>query len=484
MNKDCKCNYECDTMFGCDYCIPKGIVAMPAKSEEYVDGCFEASIDWIVDTGSAQDLLTDHHVPDHYGYYSDNPIRLITANGESSSMKQGKVKVPELNATVTPYLVQSSPPVLSVGLRCVEDGFGFVWRGSKNEKPKLVSPDGKVIELEVRDYVPYLCSKSNHPNVSAVAKSNDQSSPMKRVKVLATSSRPEHEDDDDIPPSPDYYAEEYEDDEPTIVGGSSSKLDDDLVPDISGNPGADAPSDEEGNQAADREVQPDIDEIQDEIVRRDPEMDRRRERGKAALKAEAKSKRHMLTHIPKNPYCDVCTKAKMYKPPGYSKGGSSMVEAKKFGDHITGDYLIAKSDPETGVDGDRVAMVFKDVATDFRYVYPFARRDTSNTTLAMKHFVDDLDKIGIFYSDNAPEIVAAMRAMKIRHQISKEYISTSNAIAERAVRSTLEGTRANLLQAGLHHGYWPYAARHWCIMHDAATGWDWKGHTVETEIWS
>ena len=66
----------------------------------------------------------------------------------------------------------------------------------------------------------------------------------------------------------------------------------------------------------------------------------------------------MLTHIPKNPYCDVCTKAKMYKPPGYSKGGSSMVDAKKFGDHVTGDYLIAKSDPETGVDGDRVAMVF------------------------------------------------------------------------------------------------------------------------------
>jgi hypothetical protein len=82
MNKYCKCNYECDTMFGCDHCIPKGIVAMPAKSEEYVDGCFEASIDWIVDTGSAQDLLTDHHVPDHYGYYSDNPIRLITANGK------------------------------------------------------------------------------------------------------------------------------------------------------------------------------------------------------------------------------------------------------------------------------------------------------------------------------------------------------------------------------------------------------------------
>ena len=98
-------------------------------------------------------------------------------------MKQGKVKVPELNATVSPYLVQSSPPVLSVGLRCVEDGFDFVWRGSKNEKPKLVSPDGKVIELEVRDYVPYLCSKSNQSNVSTVAKSNNNGSPMNFFSV-------------------------------------------------------------------------------------------------------------------------------------------------------------------------------------------------------------------------------------------------------------------------------------------------------------
>ena len=51
-----------------------------------------------------------------------------------------------------------------------------------------------------------------------------------------------------------------------------------------------------------------------------------------------------------------------------------MVEAKKFGDHVTGDYLIAKSELEIGIDNDRVAMVVKDVLTDFRYVYPVGRR--------------------------------------------------------------------------------------------------------------
>ena len=157
---------------------------------------------------------------------------------------------------------------------------------------KLVSPDGKVIELEVRDYVPYLCSKSNQPSVSTVAKSSNNGSPMKRVKVMASSSGPESGfmEEEDSPPSPDLYDEEYEDDEPAVVGGNSSKLDDDLVPDISGDPGADAPSDEEGIAPADREVQPDeVDKSRDD-VRRDPEVERRRERGKAALKAEAKSK--------------------------------------------------------------------------------------------------------------------------------------------------------------------------------------------------
>eukprot|EP00435_Cladocopium_sp_Y103_P017398 s3916_g4.t1 len=88
----------------------------------------------------------------------------------------------------------------------------------------------------------------------------------------------------------------------------------------------------------------------------------------------------------------------MYKPPGYAKCGSSMVDAKKFEDHGTGDYLIAKSEPEIGIENDRVAMVVKDVLTDFRYVCPAGRRDAPSTVLAMKHFVDDLENIGIFYS--------------------------------------------------------------------------------------
>lgn len=100
----------------------------------------------------------------------------------------------------------------------------------------------------------------------------------------------------------------------------------------------------------------------------DPEFIRKRDKGISALKAEAKSIAHQMNHVPKNPYCDVCNKAKMLKSPGRSVGGSQQIECEKFGQHITADFLVTMSEAERGIDFDRVALVVKDV------VYPAARR--------------------------------------------------------------------------------------------------------------
>ena len=134
-----KCNYGCDTEFGCDYCIPKGIVAVPAEPRELVEGSIDLQLDWIADTGSARDLMSQGELPDDFGYYSSNPIRMMTANGESSSTKQGKVFVPRLRKTI--------PAVLSVGMRCIDDGDDFVWKSSRGEDPYLVKQDGMLIPL-------------------------------------------------------------------------------------------------------------------------------------------------------------------------------------------------------------------------------------------------------------------------------------------------------------------------------------------------
>jgi hypothetical protein len=56
-----------------------------------VKGAINLNLDWIADTGSAQRLVNDSELPDDYGYHSDNPIRMITANGESSSSNTPKI---------------------------------------------------------------------------------------------------------------------------------------------------------------------------------------------------------------------------------------------------------------------------------------------------------------------------------------------------------------------------------------------------------
>ena len=141
----------------------------------------------------------------------------------------------------------------------------------------------------------------------------------------------------------------------------------------------------------------------------------------------------------------------MYKYPSRQKGGSTQAEAKKFGDHLTADHLITSDDRETGMDQSRVALVARDVATDFRYVYPAA---SHQCVMAFKHFVRTGETVNIFYSDRAPELVKAADQLEWKQVQSTNYISKTNAIAERNVRAIM------------HHSYWPHAAKHYCVTHN------------------
>ena len=145
--------------------------------------------------------------------------------------------------------------------------------------------------------------------------------------------------------------------------------------------------------------------IASEFVSKPVVKDAPHERGEAAFRDEATSLQHLMCHTPKNPFCETCNRAKMYKYPSRQKGGSTQVEAKKFGDHLTAGHLITSDDREIGIDQSRVALVVRDVATDFRYVYPAARKTSHQCVMAFKHFVRTGETANIFYSDRAPELV-------------------------------------------------------------------------------
>ena len=408
----CQCGFMCDSDIGCIHCIREDLEATPYSKGVAMP---VTEVAWIADTGSAQDLISQRIVSHDRIYESCEPLDLITANGPYRASQQTEIDIPILSSKICPYVLEDTPAVISVGRRCVDQNWDFVWKGSKD--PYFKKPDGTKIKLNVKDYVPYLPSKSGF--------------------ALAAIGHPFQDPEDASGNGMPNAFIPRENAIPAMPGEAPLVID----------PGG-------------------ADDIVEEITHPPPAIPESTGRGEKALRDEACSLRHLMHHTPKNPYCEVCKRAKMTKPVSRKSEGSTLVTAEAFGDHITADHLITRSEEEEGIDGDRVAMVVKDVATNFRYIYPSARKTTRDCVSAMKHFTSHKDKIGVFYSDGAPELIATANELSWRHQTSVGYVSKSNAVAERNLRAVLDGARINLEQSGLHHSYWPQAARHYCMAHN------------------
>ena len=150
----------------------------------------------------------------------------------------------------------------------------------------------------------------------------------------------------------------------------------------------------------------------------------------------------------------------MLAPHARKRGGSSTIFSKKFGDHVTIDHIVTKDLRDFGIEGEKVALVVKDVFTNFRYVYPSSTKAGEEVYESLLHYFKVDDEVGIVYSDNAPELESATSKFKVRHNTSRPYVDETKAVVEREIRTRLEGTRSNLCQAGLPDKMWPLAAQH------------------------
>ena len=102
-----------------------------------------------MDTGSEQDLISEGMLKTANATnrrVSDTPICLATANGSTRTDEVADVTVDALHKDFTPYILDETPPVLSVGVRCMEQGYSFIWPA--DSRPYFIRPDHKVIELE------------------------------------------------------------------------------------------------------------------------------------------------------------------------------------------------------------------------------------------------------------------------------------------------------------------------------------------------
>jgi hypothetical protein len=180
---------------------------------------------------------------------------------------------------------------------------------------------------------------------------------------------------------------------------------------------------------------------------------------------EALSVQHLMTHMPKNPFCDVCSKAKMQAKGAYKasskpeKSADELEEApKQFGDLITADHIITQASEDQGIDGQKAAIVMHDAATEWLSVYPVQNKSADEAyrafmDIAGGHPVRLITKV---YTDNSPELIKAVRDIGLAHATSTPGRPQTNGVAERAVRTVLEGARAALEASGLPPSLWPY----------------------------
>ena len=441
--KPCKCNFKCDSDIGCRHFIRSDLKALPGRMPSQQRNA-SAEIAWIADTGSAQDLVCSKMIPEDLVYRSHEPLGFTTANGSQSADQQASVHIDCIDKAVQPYVLPDTPVVISVGMRCIQDGWDFVWKSFSRSYFK--KRDGTKIKLEVKDYVdyvPYLTSKDGRvPAAVGIPFSWDSAagngkpiiSPVRKSRMSVVGTESEDEVEEVAQP---YEASIADDNE------LHERAEDDLEEFFPGElaPGPPAAMTPDIVEGSDAEAEAPEEPVDGRLLLPEPSAP---DRGEAALREVARTLRHMMTHAPNNPYCETCKCTKMYKPTKRSKGESLTVGSNKFGDHIARDHRATRDVNEQSIDGDRVAMVMKDVATNFRWMYPSARGHAKDCVLEFRHFVAPGHEVGVFYSDSAPSIKLACREVGWRQNTSVAYVSKLNAVAERTLRSVLEGTRVNL----------------------------------------
>ena len=76
--------------------------------------------------------------------------------------------------------------------------------------------------------------------------------------------------------------------------------------------------------------------------------------GRRDLAAEAKTLKHLMTHMPKNPHCLSCQRAKLQKAPNRRTHPQEEDLPKSFGEQVTADHIIMGSERSEGESGEKL----------------------------------------------------------------------------------------------------------------------------------
>lgn len=117
---------------------------------------FRIFIAWLLDTGCGYDMIGAEHTKDYAKLYMcAKSLTFHTANGTTrTSCFLPLIVSPLYNTIANACVMKSSPALLSVGLRCTEIEFSFIWLNKKT--PCFITPTLRVVPLDVIGNIPYL----------------------------------------------------------------------------------------------------------------------------------------------------------------------------------------------------------------------------------------------------------------------------------------------------------------------------------------
>ena len=113
---------------------------------------------------------------------------------------------------------------------------------------------------------------------------------------------------------------------------------------------------------------------------------------------------------------------------------------------------MAEKDAEKqSKDADRVALIIQDFYTRYLDAFPAKTKDHEEVLEAFRQFLGFKHELKAVYSDNAGEIIKAVKKLGGCEATCTPHIPQTNGIAENSVRRVKEGTACMLYQSGLSH---------------------------------
>ena len=388
---------------------PTSVIEQPQPSSHKQCHAFDGERRLIVDSGASFHMVDSGSLTpkEKKTIRSCTPIPLQTANGIVYADKSAKIYIRALSLTVDALMLKDSPPVLSLGRLCTENGLSYIW--TCNKVPYLIRADGTGPRIEC---IP----KFNVPFITTVTgDATTQIEPEPQCDATQLDTQIDTQSDTEATPR--------EKDPPTRKEKAKQE--------------------------------------------REKEAAAKRNRKREKYKKSSQTEHNVFTHYPKDPNCDVCRSCKTTR--AHCRSHASRVkengapEPVKFADAITADTAILNED-NSSRDHDMVANIIQDKATQWLQAYPAESKSAENCKIAFQRFVGPGIEAKNTYTDNSKELAKALKDLGWPQDTSTSHRPETNGQVERAVRRVKEGTSCTLYQSGWKDVWWSFAMYCYCFL--------------------